>query len=246
MRLALVAILVAGCGGGTAADTRTLATKIVAAPDRIDKDKQKDAQRKPVETLVFIGARPGMRVAELGAGGGYTTELLARTVGPSGAVIAQDTPNWDSPGLKKVWEMRLARPGFEHTTHVMRQWDDPLPPEAKGLDAVVIFATYHDAIAEKGDTNKLNQAVFAALKPGGAYIVVDNSAQAGSGARDCEPLHRVDEQLVRDEVQRAGFKLAAENDYLRNPADTRDWNADPGADARSHTQDLFALKFVRP
>ena len=125
-----------------------------------------DEHRKPVEMLTFFELAPGMRVAELGAGGGYTTELLARAVGPGGVVFAQDTPNWDGPGLRKVWEMRLDRPALQNTKHVMRQWDEPLPPEARELDAVYSVAVYHDAIAEKQDTAKMNRAVFAALKSG--------------------------------------------------------------------------------
>jgi predicted methyltransferase len=223
-----------------------LGASVVAAADRTDRDRGMDAYRKPVALLSFVGVAPGMRVADLGAGGGYTTELLARAVGTSGSVFAQDTPNWAGPGLTKAWEARMARPALKNTTHAMRPWDDPLPPEAKDLDVVTFVAAYHDVVAEKNDENKLNRAVFAALKPGGAYIVIDNSAKAGSGKADCERLHRIDEQVVRDEVQGAGFKLAGEADFLRNPADTRDWNADPGSDPRTHTQDLFALKFVKP
>ena len=63
----------------------------------------------------------------------------------------------------------------------------------------------------------------------------------------CEPLHRIDEAVVKEQVERAGFKLADESAFLRNPSDPRDWNADPSAkDPRVHTQDLFALKFVKP
>jgi predicted methyltransferase len=161
-------------------------------------------------------------------------------------VIAQDTPNWDGPGLTKAWEARLAGPAMKNTTHVVRPWDDPLPPGSKDLDVVTFVAAYHDVVAEKNDEDKLNRAVFAALKPGGLYVVVDNSARAGSGKADCEPLHRIDEQVVRDEVQRAGFKLVAEGSFLRHSTDTRDWNADPGKDPKTHTQDLFALRFVKP
>src|ERR1041384_2922283 len=77
-----------------------IARAAVAAPDRSDKDRERDAFRKPVELLGFAGIAPGMHVADLGAGGGYTTELLARTVGPTGTVLAQDTPAWDGPGLQ--------------------------------------------------------------------------------------------------------------------------------------------------
>jgi predicted methyltransferase len=224
----------------------TRAAEIVAAADRTDKDRETDKMRKPAELLPFIGLAPGMHVADLGAGGGYSTELLARAVGPNGTVIAQDSPHWDGPGMTKAWEARLARPVLANTKHVMRGWNDPLPADAHDLDVVTFIAAYHDVVAEKDDENKLNAAVFAALKPGGVYLVIDNSAKADSGKAACEPLHRIDEKVVRDEVQSAGFKLAAESAFMRNPADTRDWNADPGADPRTHTQDLFVLKFVKP
>jgi predicted methyltransferase len=204
-----------------------------------------DSHRKPVPMLAFFGLAPGMRVGELGAGGGYSTELFARAVGPAGVVYAQDTPNWDGPGLQKAWQMRLSRPVMGNTKHFLRQWDDPFPPEAKELDAVYSVAVYHDAIAEKQDTAKMNQGVFAALRSGGVYAIIDNSAKAGSGAADAERLHRVDEQLVRDEVEKAGFRLAAEDGFLRNPDDPRDWNADSGVN-KTHSQDRFALKFVKP
>ena len=91
----------------------------------------------------------------------------------------------------------------------------------------------------------MNQAVFTALKQGGVYAIIDNSAKPGTGSADAERLHRIDEQVVRDEVQRAGFKLVAEDRFLRNPDDPRDWNADSGVN-KTHTQDRFALKFVKP
>jgi predicted methyltransferase len=219
--------------------------QIVSAPDRTERDQSMDSHRKPVEMLAFFGVAPGMRVGELGAGGGYSTELFARAVGPQGAVYAQDTPDWDGPGLKKAWEMRLSRPVLQNTTHVLRQWEDPLPPEATNLDAVYSVAVYHDAIAEKHDSVKMNQAVFAALRPGGVYAIIDNSAKSGSGAADAERLHRIDEELVRAQVLGAGFKLMGEAGFLRNPADPRDWNADSGVN-KVHTQDRFALKFIKP
>jgi predicted methyltransferase len=222
-----------------------LAQEIVSAPDRTERDRSMDAHRKPVAMLTFFQVEPGMRVAELGAGGGYSTELFARAVGPRGVVYAHDTPNWDGPGLQKAWEMRLARPALRNTKHFLRQWDDPFPPEATDLDAVYSVAVYHDAIAEKQDPAKMNRGVFAALKRGGTYAIIDNSAKPGTGAADAERLHRVDEQLVREQVQQAGFRLVAEDSFLRNPADPRDWNADSGVN-KTHTQDRFALKFVKP
>ncbi|MEO6775583.1 MAG: SAM-dependent methyltransferase [Kofleriaceae bacterium] len=219
---------------------------IVAAVDRTAKDRELDASRKPIETLSFFGLAPGMRVADLGAGAGYTTELVARAVGPTGKVFAQDSPDWDGAWLKKAWQDRLARPALANTTHVMRQWNAPLPPEATNLDAVTFVCAYHDVLAEKLDPHALDAAVFAALKPGGTFVIIDNSAKDGSGATDAETLHRIDERLVRADLEQAGFVRVAEASFLRNPADGRDWNADPGADPRTRTQDRFVLKYKKP
>jgi predicted methyltransferase len=252
----LLLSLVAGCatpsaGPSPASQPSTAATaraaEIVAAPDRVQRDKDRDAARKPVEMLAFFGVEPGMHVAEVGAGGGYSTELFARAVGPTGVVVAQDTPDWDGPGLKKAWEDRLSHPPMKNTTHVMLPWEQPLPAEAHDLDAVYSVAVYHDVIVENKDPAKMNAAIFAALKSGGVYAIIDNSARAGSGVADCPKLHRIDEATLRDQVTRAGFVLRAEGSFLRNPADPRDWNADPDAKLpQSHTQDRFALKFVKP
>src|SRR3954470_24447115 len=219
--------------------------QIVSAPDRNSRDVGMDSHRKPVPMLAFFGTAPGMRVGEVGAGGGYSTELFARSVGPSGKVFAQDTPNWDGPGLQTAWERRLSGAAMKNTVHFVRQWDEPFPPEVKDLDAVYSVAVYHDAVAEKSDTAKMNEAIFKALKPGGVYAIVDNSAKPGSGRADCEKLHRIDEQTVRDEVAKAGFRVVGNDSFLRNDKDPRDWNADSGVN-KTHDQDRFAIKFVKP
>jgi predicted methyltransferase len=221
--------------------------QLVAATDRSEGDRKIDGSRKPVDTLAFFGVKPGMHVADLGAGGGYTSELLARAVGPNGHVIAHDSPTWDGDWLQKAWKERTAKPVMANSTHVLRAWNDPLPPGTQDLDAVYFVCAYHDVIAEKGDSNQLARAVFASLKHGGVFVVIDNSAKDGTGGGDSERFHRIDEKLVRDEVTRAGFQLAATADFLRNPGDTRDWNADPSSkDPRARTQDRFVLKFVKP
>src|SRR5690348_17040596 len=101
-----VAAALAACAavGASQKDRQAAAQQVVAATDRTPRDRDLDSHRKPVQMLAFFGTSPGMKVGEVGAGGGYSTELFARSVGPSGKVFAQDTPNWDGPGLQKAWE----------------------------------------------------------------------------------------------------------------------------------------------
>jgi predicted methyltransferase len=238
-------------GGGRTEATRRPAhdpVALVAAPDRTEADRALDDGRHPAQLLAFLGLRPGMKVADLGAGAGYTTELLARAVTPGGVVYGQNNKGFLG-FVGDAWKARLERPAMSGVVRVDREFDSPLPPEAVGLDAVVMNVIYHDTVWLKTDRAAMNRAIFASLRPGGAFVVVDSSARAGTGAADAETLHRIDEALVRQEVEAAGFRLAGEAPFLRNPADARDWNSSPPAAAaagRRGTSDRFVLRFVRP
>jgi predicted methyltransferase len=218
-----------------------------SAPDRSEDDKQLDAGRKADELLSFFGIAPGMRVAELGAGGGYTAELLARVVGGEGRVYAQNSKFLLERFAEKPWSERLKKPVMANVVRVDREFDDPLPPEAKDLDAVLLVLFYHDTVWLKTDRDKMNRAIFAALKPGGVYGIVDHSAREGAGVTEAESLHRIEERVVREEVTRAGFVLDGESAMLESASDTRDWNASPRVAAeRRGTSDRFVLRFERP
>ena len=220
---------------------------IVAAPDRTEADRQLDAGRKPVELLRFLKLRPGMKVAELVAGGGYTTELLARAVAPTGLVYGQNTPFILERFAAKPWGERLSRPVNVNVVRADRALEDPLPPEARDLDLVVSNIVYHDAVWQNVDRTKMNRAVFTALRSGGRYVICDSSAKPGTGAAAAETLHRIDEQLVRAEVAAAGFRLVEEGNFLRNPNDPRDWNSAPmAAGEKRGTSDRFCLAFEKP
>jgi len=219
----------------------------LAAPDRSDADRALDAGRKSDRVLAFFGIAPGMKVAELGAGGGYTAELLARIVGPNGTVYGQNNSFILERFAEKPWSERLATPVMKNVVRVDREFDDPLPPEAKDLDAVTCILFYHDTVWMKADRAKMNHAVFAALKHGGVFGIVDHAAAPGAGVRDVQTLHRIEKSVVVDEVKAAGFELEAESDILANPADAHDWNDSPRAAAeRRGTSDRFVLKFVKP
>jgi predicted methyltransferase len=223
------------------------ARAVVGAPDRSEEDRALDAGRHPDQLLAFIGVRPGMRVAELGAGLGYTTELLARAVGPTGVVYAQNNRFILEKFAEKPWSARLAKPVMKKVVRVDREFEAPLPPEVRDLDAVVIVLLYHDTVWMKTDRSLMNRAVFAALKPGGIYVIVDHSGRKGTGTTETQTLHRIEERVVREEIEAAGFKLVGAADFLRNPSDPRDWNDSPrAAGERRGTSDRFVLKFAKP
>jgi predicted methyltransferase len=219
---------------------------IVDAPDRVEDDRKLDAGRHPAETLAFFGIAPGMHVAEVIAGGGYTTELLARAVAPNGVVYAEN-PKGILGFVGKPWAERLTRPALKDVVRVDREVDDPFPSAAKNLDAVLLVLNYHDTVWQGANRDKMNAAVFGALKPGGVYGIIDHSARAGAGLADVQTLHRIEESDLRSEVEKAGFKLQAEADFLRNPSDPRDWSTSPRvAGEKRGTSDRFVLKFVKP
>jgi len=219
----------------------------IDAPDRSDADRALDAGRKPDLTFAFFGIQPGMKVGEIGAGLGYTSELLARIVGPTGKVYAQNSPMILQLFANGPWTERLAKPALSNVVRVDREFDEPFPPEAKDLDAVLDVLFYHDTVWIGTDREKMNRAVFAALKPGGVYGIVDHSGTPGSGLTGVKTVHRIEEKTLRDEIEHAGFRFVAEASFLRNPTDTRDWNDSPkAAGDRRGTSDRFVLKFQKP
>jgi len=237
-----------------AATTALAATKIPAAiqaavdaKDRSVADRALDAGRHPGEVFAFFGITPGMHVAELGAGMGYTSELLARIVGPKGVVYAQNNKFILDRFAEAPWSARLQKPVMRNVVRVDREFDDPLPPEAHDLDAVMMILFYHDTVWLGADRAKMNAVVFHALKPGGIFAIVDHNAKDGAGITEVQTLHRIEESALRKEVEAAGFKLKAESDLLRNPSDPRDWNDSPmAAGERRGTSDRFTLAFVKP
>ncbi len=254
-RMLLAFLLLSSCGGPPAASTPAARgaeptgeyAALLKAEDRSEQDRALDPGRRPAELLAFAGVRSGMHVAELGAGTGYTSELLARAVGRDGRVYAQNSRFILEKFAEKPWSDRLATPAMASVVRVDREWDDPLPPSVRELDAVLVVLVYHDLFWLKADRAKMNLAVLRALKPGGLYVIVDHSGRAGTGATEVSTLHRIEEKIVKDEISAAGFRLVKEGSFLRNPADTRDWNDSPmAAKERRGTSDRFVLAFEKP
>jgi predicted methyltransferase len=239
--LLAVAIVTAAFFAGAVAQNVPDYAAIVAAADRIDADRDIDKRRDPAKLLAFTGARPGMKVLDMGAGGGYSTELLARTVAPNGTVYAQNPPKM-FPKAKERFDARTKRPAFKNVTPVFRPFDDPAPPEVRDLDLITFFFYYHDVSYMEVDRAAMNKKLFALLKPGAVLVVADHSAQKGAGTSVGKSLHRIEEAVVRNEIQAAGFKLVAEADFLRRPGDARDFSVNKP----TGPIDEFVLKFQRP
>jgi predicted methyltransferase len=215
---------------------------IVAAPDRSDTDRNTDKRRDPLKLLNFIGVKEGMKVLDMEAGAGYTTELLARAVGPNGVVYAQDSAEVIERQIKDKFDLRAQKPAMKGVIHVIRNYDDPLPPDVRNLDLITFFFAYHDMTYMQVDRAEMNRKLFAALKPGGYLLIADHSAKAGDGASVGKTFHRIEESVLRKEVEAAGYKLVAEGNFLRHPEDTRDVIV-----FRAPTPiDEFVLKYQKP
>jgi predicted methyltransferase len=205
-------------------------------------DKQRDADRKPAETLAFAGVKPGDTVIEFVPGKGYYTRLLSAVAGPRGKVYAvtwPPKPDAPPPAVQAI----AADPHYGNVNVTLQRAADLKLPQ--GADLAWTSLNYHDFHnIPDVDVATINRAIFAALKPGGTYVVLDHAAEAGSGTRDTNTLHRIDEEAVKKEVTSVGFKLAAESDILRNKSDPHTAKVfDP--EIRGHT-DQFILKFTKP
>jgi predicted methyltransferase len=216
----------------------------INSPERPAADKALDAGRRPDQILAFYGIKPGMKVADIFAGGGYMTELYARVVGPSGAVYSQNGPFPEK--FKKIgdaWNDRLKEPALKNVVRVDKPFDAPdlLPVPPDSLDAVIIHLNYHDLVGFKLNRENVNTAVFKALKPGGIYGIVDHSGKSGTGDTQAATLHRIDEDFLIKDVEKAGFKLSGASSALRHPEDDRTWFV---FKHRGET-DRFMLKFTK-
>jgi predicted methyltransferase len=215
---------------------------IVAAPDRSDADRKTDERRDPLKLLVFTDARPGMKVLDMGAGGGYSSELMARAVAPGGTVYAQNPPDFPERG-KARFDARLQTPAGKNIVGLARPFDDPVPADVHDLDLITFLFFYHDTTYMNVDRAAMNRKLFAALKPGGILIIADHSARLGDGTTVGKTLHRIEEAALRHEVESAGFKLVGEGNFWRHPEDPRDFSIQP---VSGKPVDEFALKFQKP
>ena len=237
--LAGLTLVMGGCATSSPHDTRLYAEsirKVIESPIRTDQDRRMDASRRPGELLTLTQVAPGMRVLDVAAGAGYTSQLLALAVGPTGMVWAQRV----QPGAALT--KRLADNPQANLVVVLQPFESPVPADAPKVDLVTLILNYHDITYQPVDRAKMNQRIFDALKPGGHYVLIDHVAKAGADISSGKALHRIDPAIVIAEVQKAGFVLQAQSDAWRDPADTHE---ESSGDSKIPT-DKFALRFVKP
>src|SRR5215470_2252997 len=224
------------------------AAMAVADPSRPESDTAQDVNRKPAQTLEFAGIKAGDKVADYVAGTGYFTHLFASVVGSAGHVYAVEPTAFFKfeHFVKEAAELQgyaVAHPNV--TVSTAAALEGLKFPEQ--LDLFWISRNYHDlhdTFMGPVDVAAFNKAVYDALKPGGAYVILDHSAAPGAPADVTETLHRIESSTVRREVEAAGFKFDSESSILANPADPRSAKVFD-ATIRGHT-DQFILKFRKP
>lgn len=219
----------------------------VADSNRPDADKLRDANRKPAQTLEFLSVKPGEQVAEILPGGGYFTRIFSKAVGPSGhvyALVPERPANAPAnmPDLASKVKAIAADPNYPNVSVVIQPLGKLVTPAP--VDLVFTAQNYHDLHNFPVDVVGLNRIILASLKPGGLYVVLDHSAPAGSGLADTNTLHRIDADVVKQEVTAAGFEFVGSSDVLANAADSRTAAVfDPSIRGKT---DQFILKFRKP
>ena len=228
--LSLVALaLVAACAASS-----TDYNAVLSSTNRPDNERQLDAVRKPQEVMAFYGVKRGDKVADLFASRGYYTAILSQLVGPEGIVYSANATA--RPELHE----RVKQPSMANVRVIDGPFDKVALPQDGSLDFVFIHLDYHELAADTRAA--MNRRVFASLKRGGSYGVVDHSAAPGRGDQDAKTFHRIERALVIKDATAAGFRLAGEGNMLARADDTRDFSVTKLRDR----SDRFVLKFVKP
>ena len=210
-------------------------------------DKADDARRKVSAVMEFTQVKPGQKVLELVPGSGYWTRVFSAIVGPSGHVYTV----WPSEMAKfsaksfSNWQILVAKPPYANVSLLQEPAASLTVPSP--VDLVFTsqnYHDYHDPFMGSPDMAAFDKQVFAALKPGGLFVVIDHAAPAGSGISDTNTLHRIDPAVVKTEVEGAGFVFDGESAALHNPADPHTAKVFDKS-IRGHT-DQFIYRFRKP
>ena len=215
-------------------------------PARSLADRERDKSSKPNAVLNFIGLKPGMKVLDLFAGGGYYSELFSYAVGPDGQVISHTNAVYESSTGKEA-AGRFKDNRLSNVRRVVSEINN-LGLEESSLDMVLLVLVYHDIYFTADYWPKVNRDNFfrqirESLKPGGVLVVIDHSALANTGMSAAQDLHRIDEVFAKQDIESAGFAFDAASEVLRNSNDARTLSVFDEAIRRK--TDRFVYRFIK-
>jgi predicted methyltransferase len=233
----------------TADLTELAVLSALASTERPAADRARDASRQSAAVLHFFGVTPGMTVLDLYSGGGYYSEILSRLVGPKGRVVAHN----NTPYLqfaKDELATRYAGGRLPNVEQLIAE-NNALSLPVATFDVVLMTNVYHDVhlVDEKSgwariDAPKMLATIYSSMRPGAVLGVVDHVATPGTSLEQAAALHRIDPELLKRDLQAAGFAFDGESDVLRNPADDGSRPVfDPAV--RGHTNQVV-YRFRRP
>lgn len=227
LEVAVLALSALGAFAAVRAADDTIYQQAVANPARSSEDRQRDAREYPAEVMAFAGIKPGMKVADVFGGGGYYSELISYVVGPKGEVWLVNNQPYEDYAKKEI-KAHLDGGRLPNVHHSVVDPKD-LKLGKEHLDTVLIVLSYHDLYyvdVENGwaaiDAADFLGQIHAALKPGGAFLIVDHAARAGTGKSVAKDLHRIEESFARSDITSRGFEYVGSFDKLRNPKDDLD------------------------
>ena len=249
MKYFLTAVLMMFAGLAFASDFDATQAKLETALDaeiRTDAEKERDRNRRPIQTLEFFGFRDDMKIVELLPGGGWYTKLLAPVVQENGEYYA-------AFGTGRIVERLAGKPGFEDMSIVAedakvyrKEGARTYTLETEGLgvtgvDMVLTFRNYHNFDAE--GRAAMNKAAFAALKSGGVYAVVDHTRRHME-EDNSENRRRIDPVLAIHEIEAAGFEFTDFSDlHLKLDDELR---YEVGRKTVTGNTDRWTIKFTKP
>ena len=211
--------------------------QIIQSPLRTDQDRAIDVQRKPVDMLNFIQAKPGMKVLDIFSGAGYTTQLMALAVGQTGQVVAMNIR------LNAALQERLADHPQSNIMPVIATLQEISAGPGNQFDIITIVNSYHDMINSSPDIVVSDQRIYDLLKPGGVLIVRDHAAKEGAGKSVTKTLHRIEPAAVLFDFELVGFKKVQEGSFLKSSQDKKELHS---YQMNGIAPEGFIYKFIKP
>jgi predicted methyltransferase len=164
---------------------------------------EREAEEAPSRAIEALDLRPGMVIADIGAGSGYYTSRMAKKVAPTGRVYATDI----QPGMIGILERRITAEGLTNVTTVLGAMDDPSLP-AQSIDLALMVDVYH----ELQQPQVFLQRLKGALKPGGRLVLLEFRKE--DPKIPIFEVHKMSVAEVKQELEAEGYAIERVIDVL--------------------------------